>query len=127
MFRSFLAILAGFLVWSILWVGSNAAITAAFPTHFAEDGSTQSTGILALLLFDSVLFSLIAGWLTAKLAHRKELGHALGLGLALLAVGIAVQLQYWDVMPLWYHLIFLVMLLPMAWVGGRIRVGRAAS
>lgn len=125
--RSFLAILAGFVLWSILWVGSNAAITAAFPDHFADDGSTQATGILALLLFDSALFSLVAGWLTAKLTPSREIPHALGLGIALLTVGIAVQLQYWDVMPLWYHLIFLALLVPMAVVGGKLRAGQSAG
>lgn len=125
--RSILAVIAGFIAWSILWVGSNAAVTAVFPQHFAADGTTQHNGILALILLDSILFSLFAGWLTAKIAHGKTFAHTLALGLALLAVGIPVQIGYWDLMPLWYHLIFLTLLLPMAILGGKIQAGRAGG
>lgn len=120
--RSILAVLAGFLAWSILWVVSNIVIAGAFPEAFAEDGSTQSVGLLALLLFDSAAFSLLCGWLTGVVAKAKQVAHGVALGVALLVVGIAVQAGYWDVLPIWYHLIFLVLLLPMATLGGRLAV-----
>ncbi len=120
--RSILAVLAGFLAWSILWVVSNIVIAGAFPEAFAEDGSTQSVGLLALLLFDSAAFSILSGWLTGVVAKVKQVAHGIALGVALLAVGIAVQAGYWDVLPIWYHLIFLALLLPMATLGGRLAV-----
>lgn len=119
--RSILAVVAGFIAWSILWLLSNIAIAGAFPEAFREDGTTQSVGILVLLLFDSATFSLLSGWLTGFVAKGREMHHGLVLGIVLLAVGVAVQIGYWDVMPLWYHLIFLVLLLPMAALGGKLR------
>jgi hypothetical protein len=42
----------------------------------------------------------------------------------LLVVGIYFQSQYWHVMPLWYHLIFLALLIPMCFVGARLAAPR---
>jgi hypothetical protein len=46
------------------------------------------------------------------------------LAAVLLLVGIFVEIQYWNVMPVWYHLIFLAVLVPATLWGGRI-AGRA--
>lgn len=119
--RSILAVVAGFVTWSILWVVSNMTIAGAFPDSFEADGSTQSVGILVLLICDSAAFSFLSGWLTGVVAQRKQTLHGMVLGGFLLAVGIAVQIGYWDVMPLWYHLCFLALLLPLAALGGKVR------
>lgn len=119
--RSILAVLAGFATWSILWVVSNMTIAGAFPDAFKDDGTTESVGLLVLLLCDSAAFSFLSGWLTGVVAKRREMSHGVALGVALLAVGIAVQIGYWDVMPLWYHLGFLALLLPLATLGGKVR------
>jgi len=115
------AVLAGMFTWAILWVASNAALTAAFPASYAEDGSTRSVGLLLAMLVASVVYSILAGWVTASVAKEQILRHTLILGVVQLAIGIAVQMQYWDVMPLWYHLPFLALLLPGNVVGGLLR------
>ena len=125
MVRNMLSVLAGFAVWTVLWLTSNAAMVAAVPSAFAEDGSTSSAGILVLFLVFSVVFSIVAGYLCATLARQKPMRLVWILGALLLAVGIFVQLQFWDVMPLWYHLIFLVLLLPATVLGAKIQIGRA--
>lgn len=127
MLRSILAVLAGFLTWTVLWLTSNAAIAAALPDAFRADGSTDSAGILLVILLLSVVFSLIAGYVAAIVARRAIMKHALALGLLQLAVGLFVQIQYWNLMPLWYHLSFLALLLPGILVGARLRLARAPS
>ncbi|MEM1180611.1 MAG: hypothetical protein AAGM22_19855 [Acidobacteriota bacterium] len=123
-FRSLGAVLAGMFTWAILWVANNSALAAAFPDAFAEDGSTSRAGILLTMLAASVVFSVLAGWVTAKVAVDKVLAHTLALGLVQLAIGVLVQMQYWDVMPLWYHLPFLALLIPGNVLGGVIRSRR---
>ena len=118
--RSFGSVLAGFVLWSILWFVFGMVVRAIHPEVFAEDGSTQSVPILVLYLVASLLITLASGWLTAKLASRAKVSHAVALGVVLLAVGILVQTGYWNVLPVWYHLSFLALLLPMAALGGRI-------
>ncbi len=125
MVRNILSVLAGFAVWTVLWLTSNAAMAAAVPSAFAADGSTNSAGMLVLLLVFSVVFSIVAGYLCAMLARQKPMRLAWILGVLLLVVGIVVQLQFWDVMPLWYHLIFLALLLPATLFGAKIQIGRA--
>lgn len=118
--KNFLYALAGFVLWTILWLGSNAGLAAALPDAFADDGSTANTGVLLLILGSSVVFSMVSGWLAVRLAKGASTQPATILGVLLLLVGIAVQAGYWDVMPIWYHLIFLVLLFPAAVYGGRL-------
>lgn len=118
--KNFLYALAGFVLWTLLWLGSNAATVAAAPDAFAEDGSTSSAGILALFLALSAIYSVASGWLSVRLAKGTTTQPATILGVLLLLVGIGVQASVWAVMPIWYHLPFLALLLPAAVFGGKL-------
>lgn len=65
----------------------------------------------------SVVASLGSGALCALIARRSSRGPGLVLGLALLATGIAVQASVWKLEPIWYHLTFLVLLVPLTLLG----------
>ena len=117
--KSVMSLAAGFILWSVLWVGSNSIAMAVAPDHYAADGSTTSTPLLLTFLVLSVVFSLAAGRVTARLAPARRTTHGVILGVLLTAVGVAVQFQYWDVMPLWFHVPFLVCLLPASWLGAK--------
>ena len=41
-------------------------------------------------------------------------------GILLLAMGIMKAVMSWQYVPIWYHVIFTAILLPMAIVGGRL-------
>ncbi len=124
MLRTGLSIVVGFAVWSVLWLVGNQVALVLFPSRFAEDGSTRDATVLMLVLGLSVVISLVAGYLTGLVARGREVAAAATLGVVLLAVGIAVQLQYWEAMPIWYHLSFLLLLVPAAWLGGRMRASQ---
>ena len=119
--RSAGSVLAGIVAWGIVWVGLNALMGAAMPGSFNDDGTTDSVGLLIVLILLSVGVSILAGYLTARLAARREIAHALALGVVQLAIGIAVQAGFWDLLPIWYHLSFLALLLPGNVLGGVIR------
>lgn len=118
--KNLLYALAGFVLWTVLWLGTNAATVAALPDAFAEDGSTTNAGVLALFLALSVVFSVVSGWLAVRLARGSSTQPASILGVLLLLVGIGVQASVWSLLPIWYHLIFLAMLFPAAVFGGRL-------
>ena len=122
--RSFLSVLAGAVVWAALWLTASMTLQAAMPGSFRPDGSTDSVGILLLIFVLACGFHVLAGYLTAAIARRREIAHALALGILQLTIGIGVQIGYWEVMPLWYHLIFLVAIVPSCLIGGRIRRDR---
>jgi hypothetical protein len=111
----------------MLWLAANGILTAVMPGQFNEDGSTGSVGVLLLILASSVVCSVASGYLTAVISKTSAMRHATILGIVLLAVGIMVQLQWWDKLPLWYHLSFMVLLLPATVYGARLRATRPAG
>ena len=112
----------GFVLWSALFLGGNAALAAAFPHQFAE-GVAVGPGMLAAMLGLTIVYSELAGAAASWLAHPLGARAALTLGSALLLVGGAVQWQYRDALPLWYHATFLAMLRPST-LGGHLIVSR---
>ena len=76
MVRKILAVVSGFVLWSVLWVGAGATATALAPEAYNEDGSTENTGLLLTFLVLSILFSLGAGFLAAVFGRTLSLAPA---------------------------------------------------
>ena len=110
--RSILAVLAGAVVWALLWIGSNATLAAVFPDLIVPNEYIGHVGILMTMFTVSVVYSVLAGYVTAAAARAKPVNHGFALGVLQLGLGIFFQAQYWQLMPLWYHLVFLALLLP---------------
>lgn len=125
MLRSLASIAAGFLTWSVLFLGSNRLLNWAFPGSIEVAEATSGTGMLLLILVLSIVYSVVAGWVTFKVDRVRALGSSLALGALLLGVGIMVQLPYWTILPLWYHLSFLGALIPAVLIGYRLAVTRS--
>lgn len=121
MLQMILGIFVGFVVWSILWVGSDALLKAVW-TDYAEsvNAGNFSFGILMLSLVRSIICSVLAGYITASIATDSSKAVPI-LGVLLLIVGILVQAGVWKSIPIWYHLIFLILLIPMTILGGMIK------
>lgn len=131
MIRIILGAIAGFIVWSILWVGSDAMFMAFFSSYreYMEGFNTAletkqpfeiNSTILFLTLIKSFICSIIAGLITTIIA-KENTKSTIILGILLLAFGIFIQSIYWNYLPLWYHLAFLLMLIPMSVLGGKLR------
>lgn len=130
MVRIILGVIAGFLAWLILWVGSDAVFSIVSAdwgktsTEFREAVEKKlpfalSSSVLIALLVKSFVVTIVSGFLTAWIAgeNRKS---TLALSVLLLLTGIVVQAAHWDYMPLWYHVPFLILLIPLAILGGRL-------
>ena len=132
MLRVILGAVAGFIVWSILWVGLDAVLSLISPGWFGKTSAdfraavaaqtpyTLSSGVLIWLLIQSVICSLISGFVAALIA-KENFKSPLLLGVLLLLFGIFVQSMHWNYMPLWYHIPFLLLLIPMSVLGGKLR------
>jgi hypothetical protein len=124
--RGFLAVVAGFAAWSVLWFAGNSAIQAGLAGRFNSDLSTDDVLVCALLILVSVACSLLAGYVTAWVAKKRWLAFAWVQALVLLAVGLVVEIGIWQMLPAWYHIVFLVLLVPATLVGAHLRQrGRA--
>lgn len=131
MVRIVLGVIAGFLSWMIVWVGSEKVLSAIWPEGFGvhqrafeaaiKDGG-QFTADTTLLLTHVVLgsvVSLMSGFLAALIAAEHTRAPLI-LGILLLAMGLLKMVMSWPYVPLWYHVIFTALLLPMAIIGGRL-------
>ena len=112
------AVVAGFALWSFLWVGINQVLTRLSPAMF-KPAEGQVTPILALvvLLILSVVCSTLSGVLAGTL-YRTSMTPVWILAALLLVTGVMVERGYWNLLPLWYHVIFLSLLVPVTAFGG---------
>ncbi len=127
MVRGILAVLAGFILWSVIWLATTNSIMAAMPEEVQPGSPVTNTGILLLLLVVSVIASVASGYLTALIAKENTMKYVMAFGVINLAVGIFFQVQNWQFMPLWYHLIFLVLLIPAIVYGGKLRLKQTVN
>src|SRR6476661_10616038 len=102
MVRMILAIVGGFLAWSILWVGSDQVLMSISPDWYGahqlafEKAFTNktpfeaNTTILFMHLVREIVITLAVGYLTAFVAGENKRS-TLVLGVLLLLFGIGVQ------------------------------------
>jgi hypothetical protein len=119
--RSILSVVAGSAAWTVLWLGWNAVVGSFFPDAYSGQSQIESLPLLWLLLAGSVLFSLAGGYVTAWAAGRREPVHVIALAVLQLVLGIFFELQSWALLPAWYHLAFLALLIPATLAGGWLR------
>lgn len=118
--RLVLAVLLAPVFWGVLQIPGNLLLTTAYPHAMA----TQPTplGFLLLALLASFIYGIFAGYCSAWCAGDKARQAGLWAGIVLLIVGIAVQAVSWSLLPVWWHLTFLVAIMPMAFFGARLRI-----
>ncbi|HMJ08834.1 MAG TPA: hypothetical protein VK468_07500 [Pyrinomonadaceae bacterium] len=133
MLRIVLGVIAGFFAWVIVWVGIEKILSAILPEWFGvpqlafqnaiENGAGQFTAETRLLLSHIVIASIVAaisGFLAALVAGENKRAPLI-LGFLLLAVGLLKVVMSWPYVPIWYHVIFTAILLPMAIIGGKLK------
>jgi len=131
MVRIVLGVIAGFFAWLIVWVVSEKVLSALWPAFgvhqraFEEvvKNGGQFTANTTMLLTHIVVGSLIAvmsGFLAALVARGNKRAPLI-LGILLLALGVLKVVLSWPYVPIWYHVIFTAILLPMAVVGGKLK------
>ena len=121
MLRIILGVVAGFIVWSILWVGVDAGLRAVWISYDESvKAMTFSSSMLIVPLILSAIVSVVSGFVAALIAKENSKSPLI-LGIVLLIVGIFAQMGVWDKIPLWYHLAFWILLVPMTVLGGKLR------
>ena len=132
MVRIVLAVILGFVAWNIMWVGSEKILSAIFPEGYGvhqqafqdavKDGGdfTVDTTLLLVHIVQGVIVSLISGFLAALIAGEDKRA-PLVLSFLLVAFGLLIVVLSWQYVPLWYHVTFTAMLLPMTIIGGKLK------
>ena len=111
------AVAAGVVLWGVLWNGGNAWLGATGQITTGEP--ITSVALLVGLIVYSAALSALAGYVTASLQGAPDAMTAVKtLAGVNLTIGVLVEVMYWGLMPVWYHVIFLALIVPMTFVGG---------
>ncbi|MCX5690445.1 MAG: hypothetical protein NTV94_11795 [Planctomycetota bacterium] len=118
MIRAAIAVIVGYIVWSAIWVGANAALFSGAAEAVSKQEPVTQMPVLLGLLVTSVICSLVAGAVCGGI--KPSVSAAAVLGALLLLTGIGVQSSLWNLMPLWYHAAFLLLLIPVTMQAARL-------
>lgn len=131
MVRIVLGVIAGFFSWVIAWFGGEQILSAIWPEFGAHQAAFQAaienggqftadTTVLFTHIVLGSIVSVISGFLAALIAGESKRA-PLVLGFLLVAFGLLKVVMSWPYAPIWYHVIFTALLLPMTIVGGRLK------
>ena len=123
MARAVGAIVAGLIAWALIVTFLNFGLRLAIPGYHAAEATLQFTMTMKLArLTEAALTSVLAGAIVRRIAPGKAWAPALT-GLIVFATFLPVHLAIWSKLPVWYHLAFLVPLVPLVVLGGSIARG----
>ena len=112
MIRSVAAVLTGIATLSI----------TSFAIEAATKPQQETVASTAFMFLYSTLCVAGGGYVTAWLARRAKVRHALFMGGIQAALVIPAMMAFPDEAPLWRWLIGMILIVPAAWLGARLRV-----
>ena len=116
------AVLAGFFATFILSVGTDLILHAA--GVFPPWGHPMSNALFVLATAYRTIYTVAGGYITARLASNKPMGHVWTLGVIGLLAAIAGTVATWNKSPefgpKWYPLALVVLAIPCVWLGGKL-------
>ena len=118
--RSVLACLAGVLTWVVVASLINRLLRVTLTGYSAAEHTEQFTLVMkwARLLMAFVT-SLAAGAVTRRVAPAGRWA-PWAVGCIALAIFVPIHISIWSHFPAWYHLTFLLSLLPAVLAGARL-------
>ena len=120
MWRTIGSIVAGLVSWAIVVTILNFGLRAAIPGYHAAEATLQFTMVMKIgRLTEAALASAAAGAMVGVIEPSKKWA-PLAVGLIVLATFLPVHVKLWNVFPIWYHLAFLVPLVPLVVIGASL-------
>ena len=125
--RRILGVVVGLAVWAGVVTVAGLIMRAAWPAYASvADAMTFTLPMMIARLVVGAVATLAAG-LTTSVMTRRSGSATLAAGVVLLLVFIPQHITLWEKFPVWYHLTFLLSLVPLAVVGGKIAAARTAG
>lgn len=117
--KSVLAVIAGFFTVVILSIATDAILESAgiFPSPTA---GLFVTWMLALALFYRTVYTVLGGYVTARLAPSNAKTHVCILGVIGTLAGIGGIVAGWNLSQHWYPIALAVLAYPSVWLGGKL-------
>jgi lipopolysaccharide export LptBFGC system permease protein LptF len=115
--RSILACLAGLLTWIVVVTVINRGLRLSLPNYTVAEQTLQFTlGMKWARLLMAIVTSVAAGAVTGWIS-RSSRWAPLILGSVVLAMFVPLHIAIWGKFPVWYHLTFLLTIIPAVLVG----------
>ena len=115
--RSILACLAGLLTWVVVVTVINRVLRLSLPNYAAAEPTLQFTlGMKWARLLMAIVTSVAAGAMTGWIS-RSGRWTPLIVGGVVLAMFLPVHIAVWSKFPVWYHLTFLLTIVPAVLAG----------
>jgi hypothetical protein len=119
-FRSVLAVAAGFVAVVVLSVGTDMALVLAGAFPRFDQPSAFTTLMLLIATAYRSAFAIAGGYVAAWLAPNRPMEHAMALGIVGLVVSAAGAAAMWGYGPAWYPLALIAIAVPASWCGGKL-------
>jgi hypothetical protein len=115
--RSILASLGGLLTWIVVVTVINRVLRLSLRNYTAAEQTLQFTlGMKWARLLMAIVTSLVAGAVTRWISPSSRWA-ALIVGSVVLAMFVPLHIAIWSKFPVWYHLTFLLTIIPAVLVG----------
>jgi hypothetical protein len=126
--RSAAAIFLGFITVVVLSLGTDQVLHV-LQVYPPWGQPMHALGLNLLALSYRIVYTVLGGYITARLAPRNAMGHALVLGGIGTLVGTAGAIATIPLHlgPAWYPIALVLTALPCAWLGGTIYLRRHAD
>jgi hypothetical protein len=118
--RSIIAVIAGFVAVAGLSLATDQLfhVLEVYPPWGQP---MYGTGLYLLALSYRIVYTVLGGFITARLAPRAPLRHVIVLGIIGLiagSAGVVVAMTMGDLGPTWYPIAIAVTAYPCTWLGG---------
>ena len=122
--RSLVALLAGMFAGILLSLGTDYVLHAI--GLFPALGQPVSSPLLLLATVYRTVYGVLGAYIAARLAPNQPMMHALVLGMLGFVVSIIGAVVTWNMGPAygphWYPVALVVLAIPTAWLGGKLRL-----
>lgn len=120
--RSIVALVVGFLAGIFLTLGTDLGLHAI--GVFPPLGQPTTSGPLVLATAYRTIYGVVSSYIIARVAPDRPMEHALLGGVIGLVLNIVGVIATWNrgLGPHWYPLALVVLAMPLAWAGGKLRV-----
>lgn len=120
--KSIGAVLAGFITVALLSVATDALLETVGVFPPVSSTGLFVTWMLALALIYRSIYTVLGGYITARMAPQNPKRHVLALALLGFVAGVAGAVAGWDLSQHWYPVALAVTGPLFVWLGGWLRI-----
>jgi hypothetical protein len=126
MVKNIIAVVAGLAVWMIVVTIAGFIIRVSWPAYAGvANAMTFTLPMMIARLSIGALATIAMGSVTAVIA-RSVIAKLMP-GIVMLVLFIPQHMMLWEKFPVWYHLTFLLCLVPLTWAGAHVAGWRIHS